>query len=207
MDRTERSKFLSLLAQAFPNASTELCFSGEFQLVCAVLLSAQCTDKKVNQTTPILFAAYPGFKELSHAKLASVEEIIRPINYYKSKAKHLIGMAQRVVSEFGGKLPRTRSDLESLPGVGRKTASVVLGELGIEPALPVDTHVFRVARRLGLSNGETRESVEKDLTELFEAKDWRRLHHGLILHGRKTCKAQRPLCMVCPFKSICPSAP
>ena len=192
------------LAEAYPNPKTELQFSGEYQLVCSVLLSAQCTDKKVNETTPELFRRFPDFAALAKAKLPSLEQIIRPINYYKSKAKHLVGMAQMVQGEFAGKLPKTHAELIRLPGVGRKTANVVMGELGHAPAFPVDTHVFRVSKRLGLAQGKNPEEVEKELCSKFDPKLWRNLHHWLILHGRRICQARNPKCSECTLRASCP---
>lgn len=198
-------KLLDKLKRLYPEPKSELNFRSEFELITAVILSAQCTDKKVNEVTPALFKSYPDFESLSIAKITAVEAIIRPVNFYKSKARNIVGMAKAVCERHHGKLPRHRSDLEALPGVGRKTASVVLSQLGIEPALPVDTHVFRVARRLGLSNAEKRDLVEEELRKRFHPKMWHDLHHWLIFHGRRVCKALRPQCDVCALASLCPS--
>lgn len=196
---------LRALKKAYPNASSELNFSGDFQLVVAVVLSAQCTDKKVNQVTPKLFAAYPGFRALSEATLSDLERIIKPINYYKTKARNLIGLATKVTQVFAGVLPSTHEELVSLAGVGRKTANVVLCEQGNTPALPVDTHVFRVSHRLGFSKGKNPEDVERDLMAIFKPSAWHDLHHRLIFHGRRVCKAQKPLCSECCLAQFCPS--
>ena len=201
-----RRTLLRKLAQAYPNAASELHFGDEFQLIAAVILSAQCTDKKVNEVTPALFRRFSNFKKLAAADLAAVERLIHPVNYYKTKARNLIGMAQGVSERFAGKLPEGLLELQTLPGVGRKTANVVLTELGKIPALPVDTHVFRVARRLGLAAGATPEKVEEQLKAFFHSRYWRKLHHWLIWHGRRVCKAPRPLCEVCPLRKYCPSA-
>ncbi|MCB0319147.1 MAG: endonuclease III, partial [Bdellovibrionales bacterium] len=184
----------------------ELKFRGNYQLLVSVILSAQCTDKKVNETTPELFNTYPNFLSLSKARLSNLEKIIRPINYYKSKSKHLLAMAKSVVANFNGKIPRSHQELTSLAGVGNKTANVILSELGIEPALPVDTHVFRVSKRLGLAKSKDRDKVELELKQEFQAKDWRNLHHWLIFHGRRVCKAQNPQCELCALSELCPSA-
>ncbi|NDC36473.1 MAG: endonuclease III [Proteobacteria bacterium] len=197
---------LQELQLLYPDASSELNFTNEFELVVSVVLSAQCTDKKVNEVTPILFAQYPDFPSLARARLASVEKIIRPVNYYRTKAKHLIELAKLVGEEFNGILPRTIEQLVTLPGVGRKTASVVVSELGSGHALAVDTHVFRVSQRLGLAAGKNVVDIEEDLKIRFPAEVWRTLHHCLILHGRRTCKAQRPLCNECRLAKLCPSA-
>jgi endonuclease-3 len=198
-------KILEKLALCYPEAASELNFSNDYELVVAVLLSAQTTDKKVNEVTPALFALAPDFETLAARSQGKIEMIIRPLNYYKTKAKHLIQMAKIVTAKHRGSLPRTIEEMIELPGVGRKTASVVLGERGILPTLPVDTHVFRVARRLGLSRGKNVLEVEHDLRALYDPKDWRKLHHLLIFHGRRVCKAQRPLCQECVLAKSCPA--
>ncbi len=198
-------RLIARLGKTYPDARSELNFANDYQLVVAVVLSAQCTDKKVNQVTPELFKAFPGFKTLATASIPQLEQIIRPINYYKTKTKNIIKLAQSVMSDFGGSLPRTHQELLSLPGVGRKTANVVLCEQGEFPALPVDTHVFRVSHRLGLSQGKGPDEVEQDLMRIFKPSTWHGLHHGLIFHGRRVCKAQRPLCSECALWDLCPS--
>jgi endonuclease III len=198
-------ELLDVFLELYPNPESELHFRGSFQLLISVMLSAQCTDKKVNDVTPILFKKYPNAKKLSEASLADIEAIIRPINYYKTKAKHLIHTAQALVAEHGGKVPTSRTSLTALAGVGQKTANVVLGELDIEPAFPVDTHVFRVSKRLGLAQSEKREQVEEELKALFPPTTWRPLHHWLIFHGRRVCKAQSPQCSQCSLSHGCPS--
>ncbi len=170
------------------------------------MLSAQSTDKKVNEVTPELYRRFPHFRDLQHAKVKEIESLIREVNYHKTKAKHLIATSVRVCDVYSGKVPRTHEDLTSLPGVGNKTANVVLSELKITPAFPVDTHVYRVSRRLGLASANTRDKVELELREEFEPQIWRNLHHWLIFHGRRVCKAQRPLCSECDLRKICPSA-
>ncbi|MCL4118945.1 UNVERIFIED_CONTAM: hypothetical protein GTU68_063528 [Idotea baltica] len=205
MDQNTRKKLIKEFSKLYPNPESELFFKNEYELVIAVALSAQCTDKKVNEVTPYLFKKYPDFKELSKARVASVEKIIKEVNYYRNKSKYIISMAKRVVEEFNSKLPKTHKELTSLAGVGRKTANVVLSELGIEPTFPVDTHVFRLSHRLGLSNAKTTDLVEEDMKKLFNSKLWRNLHHYLILHGRRVCKAQNPNCSECEISRICPS--
>jgi endonuclease-3 len=206
MSPKKRAILLELLAKLYPEPRSELVFANEFQLIIAVMLSAQCTDVKVNQVTPELFAAFPNAAALAKAKLKDVEAIIRPINYYKTKAKNIIATSALLHSSYRGNVPQTHEELIALPGVGRKTANVVLGETGAVPALPVDTHVFRVARRLGLSEGSTTDAVERDLTRLFPAQEWRPLHHRLIFHGRRVCKARSPQCATCALAVVCPSA-
>lgn len=198
-----RAAIVRHLQAKYPDAGSELNFSNEYELVVAVLLSAQCTDKKVNQITPELFSTYPGFEALAGAAVPALEHILRPINYYRTKSKHLKGLGERVVEVYSGRLPRTLDELVSLPGVGRKTANVVLSELGVVPTFPVDTHVFRLAHRLGLSSGSNPDAVEADLKRLFKPELWRSLHHCFILHGRRVCIAQRPKCEDCRIKSLC----
>lgn len=204
--RNMKSFLLKEFPKLYPNASSELHFKDPFQLTVSVMLSAQCTDKKVNEITPVLFAKYPSFQALSKARISALERIIKPINYYKSKAKNLLGMANRVMHAFNGQLPTDFDELVSLAGVGQKTANVILTELGVEETFPVDTHVFRVSKRLGLAGGKNREIVEEELKELFPSQYWRNLHHWLILHGRRVCKAPRPKCHECSLASRCPSA-
>lgn len=188
----------------YPDPKSELDFINNFQLLIAVVLSAQCTDKKVNQVTPLLFREFPGFPALATASQEKLEEILRPINYFKTKARNVRSLAEMVVNEFGGEVPRNSDDLQKLPGVGQKTSNVVLGEMRVHPTLAVDTHVFRVARRLGLTKGTKPNVVEEDLKKLFPPDLWRNLHHWLILHGRRVCKAQRPLCSTCLLVEYCP---
>lgn len=190
----------------YPTTGTELNYSSPYELIVSVILSAQCTDKKVNETTPALFKRFETFKSLSKAKLESVEKIIRPINYYRTKAKNIIAMSKVVCDQFEGQVPTSHATLMSLPGVGRKTANVVLGELKIVPCIPVDTHVFRLANRLGLSSGKKPEDVESDLQSQFKKELWYDLHHWFIYHGRRVCKAQRPLCDQCSLNDLCPSS-
>lgn len=206
MSKHSKTRLLAILNQLYPEPKSELNFTSPYQLTVAVILSAQCTDKKVNQVTPILFKRYRTFRSLANAKLGELEQIIRPINYYKTKARNLIAMADRVTAEFEGALPPSRNALMELPGIGQKTANVIAGELGFEPTLPVDTHVFRVSHRLGLATGKTPERVEEQLKAQFEPRVWRPIHHWLILHGRRVCKAQRPLCGECQLSTLCPSA-
>lgn len=193
------------LAELYPDARSELNFKNEYELIVAVILSAQCTDKRVNIVTPNLFARFPDFKSLATAKVEEVEKLVNQINYYKTKAKNLIKMAEMVVSEFSGKLPSELEQLEKLPGVGRKTASVVIVESG-GAALPVDTHVFRVSKRLGIARGKDVRKVEEELKKNFTKDTWRLLHHWLIFHGRRVCHAVKPKCAECTLAKNCPSA-
>ncbi len=188
-----------------PIAESELHFASPYQLLVATILSAQCTDKRVNLTTPALFSAYPTPQALAEASFDDVLELIRSISYPNSKARHLIGMAQKLVADFGGEVPSDIDALMSLPGVGRKTANVVASITWRQPVIAVDTHVFRVSRRLGLSRGTTPRAVELDL-EKHIPEDLRPIaHHWLILHGRYICTAQKPKCDACPLTAWCPS--
>lgn len=200
------SNILKILTEIYPEVHSELNFNNDYELVISVLLSAQCTDKKVNQVTPLLFSKYPNFAKLADATIDSLESIIRPINYYKTKSKNLKALGAIVEKNYGGTLPIPHEELLKLPGVGRKTANVILCEKGVTPALPVDTHVLRLSNRLGLSKQNTPEGVESDLKKQFPPSDWRDLHHRLIFHGRRICKARSPLCNECKLNKICPSA-
>ena len=186
-----------------PIAESELHFDSPYQLLVAVMLSAQCTDKRVNQTTPALFAAYPDPQSLAAASFEDVLSLIRSVSYPNSKARHLIGMAQKLISDFGGEVPSGIDELMSLPGVGRKTANVVASITWGEPVIAVDTHVFRVARRLGLSRGTTPRAVELDLEKHTPAELRPIAHHWLILHGRYVCTALKPKCAECPLTAWC----
>ena len=194
---------LGYFRENVPVAESELHFDSPFQLLVAVILSAQCTDKRVNLTTPALFAAYPNPQTLAAAEFDDVLALVRSISYPNSKARHLIGMAQKLLSDFGGQVPSGIDELMSLPGVGRKTANVVASVTWGEPVIAVDTHVFRVARRLGLSRGTTPRAVELDLERHIPEELRPIAHHWLILHGRYICTAQKPKCAGCPLAHWC----
>lgn len=183
---------------------SELIFSNPFELLVAVILSAQCTDKRVNLVTPALLKRYPTAKQMSKATYAQVYEYIKSVSYPNSKARHLVDMAKMLVKDFGGEIPTEVGDLTLLPGVGRKTANVVASICFDKPVIAVDTHVFRVAHRIGFSKGKTPLEVEKDLERIIPQKDRARAHHWLILHGRYTCKALKPSCSECGLNSLCP---
>jgi endonuclease-3 len=201
--RQKRESLMKRLAAAYPNPKSELNFSDDYQLVVAVVLSAQCTDKKVNQVTPTLFERYTTFQSLAAGSVEEIEAIIKPINYYRTKARNIRALAEQVVERWGGQLPATIDDLQTLPGVGRKTANVVASERGTEAGLAVDTHVFRVSRRLGLARGKDAREVEEELRGQFPKKRWRALHHSLILHGRAVCTARNPRCDECVLSALC----
>jgi len=198
---------LAILERTYPNAVTALEYRNTFELLIAVILSAQCTDARVNMTTPTLFAKYPTPAKLAQADQADVEQIIKSCGFFRMKARNIINAAKDLTEKFGGEVPGDREALESLAGVGRKTAAVVMSVAFEEAAFAVDTHVFRVAHRLGLTLGETPLQVEKDVTAIVPKANWRFAHHWLILHGRAICKAPVPLCGQCPVREICPTPP
>ena len=184
-------------------AETELHYDTPFHLLIAVILSAQCTDKRVNMHTPEIFARFPEPADLAAATFDEVYSLIKSISFPNNKAKHLIGMAQKLISDFGGKVPSEPAQLETLPGVGRKTANVIASVIYDKPVIAVDTHVFRVSRRIGLSEGTTVEAVERDLTEGFAPELRPKAHHWLILHGRYVCTARKPKCQQCGLQDFC----
>lgn len=186
-----------------PNATTELRYRNPYELVVATMLSAQCTDARVNQITPRLFERFPTVESLAKASPGEVYEYIRSCTYPNSKARRLVQMAQTVMKEFGGEIPRTAEDLRKLPGIGRKSAHVIASTLYGEPVLGVDTHVFRVGKRLGLHNARTPEQAEREMAPLIPESVRPRFHHWLILHGRYVCRARRPRCEACPLTSVC----
>lgn len=184
-------------------AETELHYDTPFHLLIAVILSAQCTDKRVNIHTPQIFKRFPNPEDLAEASFEEVYELIRSISFPNNKAKHLIGMAKMLVNDFGSKVPSDPQELQALPGVGRKTANVIASVIYNKPVIAVDTHVFRVSRRLGLSEGTTVEAVERDLTAGFAEELRGKAHHWLILHGRYTCTARNPKCENCGLTDLC----
>lgn len=198
---------LAILEDAYPNAVTELVYDSPFTLLIAVVLSAQCTDARVNLTTPHLFAAYPTPAALAAAPLDDVERLVKSCGFFRTKAKNIVAASRALVERHGGEIPADRDALEALPGVGRKTASVVLSVVFEDAAFAVDTHVFRVSKRLGLTLGTTPRAVENDVVKLVPQEKLRHAHHWLILHGRAICKAPVPQCARCPVRELCPSAP
>ncbi|MBQ7686624.1 MAG: endonuclease III [Bacteroidaceae bacterium] len=208
MRKTERYKYITAyFQQAMPNAQTELHYDSPFQLLVAVMLSAQCTDKRVNMTTPALFEVFPTSASLAAATFEEVYDLIHSISYPNSKARHLISMAQKLESDFGGEVPTTLEQLTSLPGVGRKTANVVMSVAFGKTTIAVDTHVFRVSHRIGLVSAQctTPLSVERELTKYIPPHLRHDFHHWLILHGRYVCKAIHPLCGECGICQWCQS--
>lgn len=186
-------------------AKSELNFKSPYELIVAVILSAQCTDKRVNMVTPDFFKRYPTLDSLSKASFDEVLQLIKSISFPNNKARHLIGMAKMVTDEFGGEVPSQVGQLERLPGVGRKTANVVASIIYGAPVIAVDTHVFRVAHRLGFSDGKNPLEVEEDLNRIIPLEERADAHHWLILHGRYVCTARKPKCAECGISEYCPS--
>lgn len=204
--KEKASEIYRRLTRAFPDAHCELDHETPFQLLIATILSAQCTDVRVNMVTPHLFKAYPTPAKLAAAPQKAVEEIIRSTGFYQNKARNIIGCAQALVAHHGGEVPKSLEELVLLPGVGRKTANVVLSNcFNINHGVVVDTHVKRITGLLGLSKEETPEKIELDLMKLFPQEDWGMLSHLIIFHGRRTCIARRPQCDLCPLVDLCPS--
>lgn len=199
----KHSQLVQDIVNSYKDAECELNFANNYQLIVAVILSAQCTDKRVNQTTPALFKKYPTVYHMSQANLQELEQIIKPCGFYHNKAKNLIAMAKGVVTNHNGNIPNTKQQLTSLAGVGEKTANVVLATAFKVPAIAVDTHVFRVSNRLGLANAQTVEKTQKQLEKHVAKKHWINLHYALVLHGRYICKAIKPKCSECQFSNNC----
>ncbi|MGC8794541.1 MAG: endonuclease III [Bryobacteraceae bacterium] len=197
-------RILTILDRTYPNATTELKYRDAWELLVATILSAQCTDKRVNEVTPGLFAKYPTVYDFAAASQAELARDIRPTGFYNNKAKALIGAAKKIVSDFGGQVPRTMEQMLTIPGCARKTANVVLGiAYGIPTGIAVDTHVQRVARRLDLSRQKDPEKIERDLMAIVPKNRWIKFSHQMILHGRYVCTARRPRCAECPLAGLC----
>lgn len=204
MTRKERyAGIVGYFSENAADAASELNFSNSYELLVAVMLSAQCTDKRVNLTTPALFSAYPDIPALAGAEVADVLPLVKSISYPNSKADHLVSMARKVVSDFSGEIPMDIPSLMTLPGVGRKTANVLTSIMAQAPVIAVDTHVFRVAHRIGLSSGKTPEKVEEDLERNIAPDIRHKAHHWLLLHGRYVCTARAPKCGDCPIRIFC----
>lgn len=204
LGRERLKKVLAIIAEMFPDAKGELEYQTPFQLLVAVILSAQATDKSVNKVTPKLWTKFPAIADLAYADLSEVEDTIRNIGLYKNKAKNIKKTAQIILEQFDGQVPKTHKELESLPGVGRKTANVVLAEIYKIPAIAVDTHVSRISKRLNISKPDASvEEIEADLMKKIPKKDWIVTHHRLIFFGRYHCLAKNPKCEVCPVQTYC----
>lgn len=207
MKREERYRFiLDYFRQREPEVTTELEFTSAFQLLVAVVLSAQCTDKRINQVTPDLFARFPDARTMAQASVDDVLDYISSVSYPNSKAKHLVALSQMLVSDFGGEVPSSMDELVKLPGVGRKTANVVQAVWFGKARIAVDTHVYRVSHRLGLvpRSANTPLKVEEYLMKNIPEADLHNAHHWLLLHGRYVCLSRKPKCATCPFDKVCP---
>lgn len=206
-DKARVARIIALLKREYPDVHCELDYRSPFELLVATILSAQCTDARVNLVTPALFARYPTPAALAGARQEEVEALIRSTGFFRNKARSLIGMAQAIGAGHAGSVPSTMAELQVLPGVGRKTANVILGNAyGKNEGITVDTHVARLARLLGLTRQATPEKIEQDLMALVPRKDWTLISHLLIWHGRRVCIARRPRCEVCVLNRICPSS-
>lgn len=203
--KKRHTAFINYFSQHQPDPTTELLYDDPFQLLVAVILSAQCTDKRINMATPALFATFPTPRHLAHSSFEEVFPYIKSISYPNNKTKYLLKMAQMLVEDFGGEVPEQVEDLQKLPGVGRKTANVIASVLHDQPKMAVDTHVFRVSKRLGLvdEKATTPLAVEQQLVKHIPEEYISRAHHWLILHGRYICLARKPKCKTCPLTSFC----
>ena len=195
-----------ILTKEYPDARCELDFNSPLELLIATVLSAQCTDKRVNAVTPVLFKRFPTVTKLAGAKISEIEKIIYSTGFYRSKAKNIKELANKILKDFNGEVPKTLAQLVTLPGVGRKTANVVLGNAFGIPGLTVDTHFGRLSRRFGWSQETDPVKVENDVAKLIPEKEWTLLSHKLIWHGRRICHSRKPECGICPLAKLCPSA-
>lgn len=207
LQKTRKQKLttavLNYLRKAYPDAGPQLLFSNPYQALVATILSAQTTDKQVNRVTPPFFKKYPNIKALADADISDVEEIIKSVGLYRTKAAHLIAAAKIILDNYNGEIPDDFDSLLKLPGVGRKTANVILSNAFSKPGLGVDTHVHRVANRIGLCSEKHPEQTEKRLKELIPEKNWSETHHLLIFHGRRVCRSRNPECASCTLREIC----
>lgn len=195
---------LNWFSENMPVAESELQYNSPFELLCAVMLSAQCTDKRVNMVTPALFAAFPTAEKMACASVEEVYAYVKSVSYPNAKAAHLVGMAKRLVEAYGGQVPDNIDDLQTLPGVGRKTANVVCAVIWNQPTMAVDTHIFRISERIGLTTGSKSPfDTEKQLVRYIPSDIIPKAHHWLLLHGRYVCKARKPLCETCGLQSFC----
>ena len=205
--RDRAARIYDLLEGEYPQAQTALTHTNPFELAVATILSAQCTDERVNMVTPELFRRFPDATALAAAPLEELESVIHSTGFFRNKAKNLVGMAKAVIEDHGGKLPRTLAELTKLPGIGRKTGNVILGNaFGIDEGVVVDTHVKRLSARMGFTRETTPEKVEQDLMEIFPRERWTPLSHLLIFHGRGSCVARKPRCGECVVAHLCPSS-
>lgn len=202
--KKEKAQMIELLLALYPDAAPELTFNSDYELLVAVILSAQCTDVRVNEVTNILFKRADTPQAMTSLSLETLEDIIRPCGLFHTKAKNILAMSQTLTRNYDGKVPETLEQLMELPGVGRKTANVVISNAFGVPAIAVDTHVFRVSARLGLASGQNVDKTEQELMKVMPREHWTKLHHCLILHGRRVCKARKPACETCGLNALCP---
>ena len=205
IDSSNSAAILRILKRTYPDAKCELDFKNPLELTVATILSAQCTDRRVNAVTPALFKKYPTAKDLAAADRGDIESMIASTGFFRNKANSIIGMAAKVCDEFGGEIPNNLEDLVKLPGVGRKTANVVLGNAFDVPGITVDTHFGRLARRFGWTSQNDPVKVEFEIMEIFKPKEWTDLSHMLIWHGRRYCHSRKPACGACPIAKLCPA--
>lgn len=203
MNRTQITELFEIFESVRSNPRSELVYHNSFELLCAVVLSAQATDASVNKVTPVLFASAPDPQTMARMETAAIEELISSIGLYRAKAGYLKGLSEKLVSDFGGEVPQSENELVSLPGVGLKTARVVLNVAFGRPTIAVDTHIFRVADRIGLSHAKTPNQMSDVLAKRIPERFLKNAHHHLILHGRYVCRAQRPKCHECPVTHLC----
>jgi endonuclease-3 len=194
-----------ILSKTYPNVRCELNYKTPFQLLVATVLSAQCTDKRVNQTTPALFKNYPNPKKMAEADMRDIQRLVKPTGFYRAKAKNIKSLSSKIITEFDGKVPKKLEELITLPGVGRKTANVVLGHAFGIPGITVDTHFGRLSRRFGWSKSQDPVKVEFEVGDLIPKKEWTNLSQRLIWHGRRICHSRKPACGACPLAEHCPS--
>ena len=202
---TEARAIYRVLTKTYPDVRCELDFQTPFQLLCATVLSAQCTDKRVNQTTPALFKKYPTAKKMSVADIKDIQRLVKSTGFYRAKAKNIKGLSNQIMDAFGGKVPNKLDDLIQLPGVGRKTANVVLGHAFDIPGITVDTHFGRLSRRFGWTTSMDPVKVEHEVGALIPQQEWTNLSQRMIWHGRRICHSRKPACGACPVAKICPS--
>ena len=202
--RARARKIIRALKKAYPDAKIALHFGNPLELLVATILSAQCTDERVNMVTPALFKKYPAARDYARADAATLEEEVRSTGFYRSKTRSIIAMAKALVDQHGGEVPRSREALVALPGVGLKTANVILGNAFGGQAIAVDTHVFRVCQRLGLARSDDPDEIHDQLTDVLPEKEWTFTTHLVQAHGRRCCFARKPLCPACPARTLCP---
>lgn len=204
LNKEQSKELVEILKKAYPDATCSLDFTTPFEMVVSVMLSAQCTDERVNKTTPALFSKYKTPEDFAHIELSELETLIHPCGFYKNKAKNIKACAQKIVDEFDGAVPQTMEELLTLPGVGRKSANVILLEaFGLANGIAVDTHAKRISNRIGLSNESDPEKIEQDLLKIFPKKYLKDINHLFVWHGRKTCDARKPNCEKCSIKCFC----